>query len=1276
MIKNNKIAELLDRAQTEENLYNWSEAVRLYERAAKSFLDKKKVDEAANAYKGLGRVYILVSETADTKAEHIESMKRATEAYNKATNLFKQDKNKAEELECKAEALFASGFIASTISDVKKSFSNSSDLFVEASKIFSKNDDQESLARTLSRAAFCFIFFQPFLDDKLEVDQILQKGISLTSKALKISLNVGNLRILSESIFSELMINLVRVFLKDFKKDQFFEEYTKNYILKFDEYIKLFCNCDDNRALAMIYFIAGILYCVYASYYLKDEKEFDEYTEQGLKLLEEALIFARKAKNKLIIILTLFYLDWWALFARRFKYLQSRIFKDVKEIENLGKIYTDSYNPSRFYAEFLPVFYYANMALRSFFTFRQRKTYAKKGIEHAKIALKAASQFFYSAWPYQMLTYSYSQLTSLATSKEERDDYAEKMFKYAQKAYDLGERYEGGVMRAAGFSSLYRAYKTRAELSENKDRKIEMLSAAADASKRYLEHTPEQMRGILIGQIRLALLYEEISIITGENDTLLQAEEVYKNIIKDSLNSGYYSYAAAAYEYLARIEDRLGNYRISADQYGQVQECYSKSVIGVQYKLLKERIKEKISYANAWNLIELAKLYHKQENHLHAKKNYANACQILKELPSNSYEASYYYVWTFLEEAEHLSKQEKHDDAIEQFELSSEHFNNSLNVLEEALKQSKDKLENERIKKLKNVAKVRINYCSARVYVEKARLLGKRGDHLVAAEKFSSAASQFKDICTKFKLERERRELEAIYHLCRAWENMELAENNEDSNKFAEAAHLFKKASNFFSNNKLKILSSGNSAFCQALELGCKFDETIDTEIKSELYPKIKVMLRKASSSYRKGGFENGADWALATSTYFDAAWHLIRADEEMNLEEKKKLLKIGAEIFKSAAELFGKSGYKKKEKEILERLEMVKKEEKIIVSALNTISEPSITKSTVGIIAPACYHESSQSPRISELRELGDEIVKAEIAEVRREKYQLIYKDLLKEHPEIQRQEFRVGIAQIGKSITGDILSDFYSDDGTGLLSLREDKVDVISEKVKDMIKDAHDNEVNVLIFPEMAIDLNYGKLLENISNLAKNYNMYIIPGSYHEPSTRRNLSLVISPDGVLWEQEKNIPAMINFKGTRFKEGIESGRFPRKVTICNTEYGRIAIAICRDFLDMDLRVEIKNFEPPVDLIFNPAFTPVTADFKAAHFDARRSIYAYCFFANIGEYGNSLIYTPEKERIERTLPPKEEGLIYKDIDLFKLRSERKKWQKIHEKEKQFIQSTR
>ena len=167
-----------------------------------------------------------------------------------------------------------------------------------------------------------------------------------------------------------------------------------------------------------------------------------------------------------------------------------------------------------------------------------------------------------------------------------------------------------------------------------------------------------------------------------------------------------------------------------------------------------------------------------------------------------------------------------------------------------------------------------------------------------------------------------------------------------------------------------------------------------------------------------------------------------------------------------------------------------------------------------------------------------------------------------------------------------------------------------------------------------------------------------------------------MISPNGILWNQEKHIPAAIHFGNKKFIENIKTSSPPKKITVCSTELGRIAITICRDFLDMDLRVELKNSEPPVDIIINPAFTPVTADFKAAHFDARRSIFAYCFFANIAEYGESFIYTPEKDRTERMIPQRQEGLIYKDIDLFKLRSERKKWEKEQLKERKFIQSTR
>jgi predicted amidohydrolase len=681
------------------------------------------------------------------------------------------------------------------------------------------------------------------------------------------------------------------------------------------------------------------------------------------------------------------------------------------------------------------------------------------------------------------------------------------------------------------------------------------------------------------------------------------------------------------------------------------------------------------NYARAWNLIERAKAYHKREDHLPAKENYEKASGILGELPSYSYEASYYSAWASQEEAEQLSKQENHEEAIARYETTIKGFDDSIKMLENASKRATDRTEKERIEKLGKLARVRMSYCSARANIERARILGKRGEHLEAAERFASAASQFREVITLFKIERERGELEAVYNLCRAWESMELAEKYEDPDRFAEAANLFAKASQLFTDSKLKLLASGNSAFCQALEYGRKFDESTETLVKAQLYPKIKVMLRKAASSYGKGGFESGADWALATSTYFDAAWHLIRADEEMMLDEKGRLLKVGSEILRSAAELFGKAGYKHKEREALERLDIVEKEEKILFSALNTIREPSISKSTIGIVAPASPIETSLSPRIHEVRQITEE-AKRVAEEKGRKKYELVYRDLLKEYPRIQRSECRVAVAQIGVSKTGDILSEFYEEKAAGLLGLREDQVETVRTKVRKMAEIAKEQGVNILVFPELIIDLNYGQLLEDTFNLARTYEMYIIPGSYHDQETKRNVSMVIGPDGILWQQEKHIPAVIGLGGKRFKEGIDVGTMPRKTIVCNTEFGRIAITLCRDFLDMDLRVELKNSEPPVDLILNPAFTPVTDDFKAAHFDARRSIYAYCFFANAAEFGNSLIYTPEKERVERMIPPGEENLIYKDVDLFKLRSERKKWEKEKTKDRQFIQSTR
>jgi hypothetical protein len=59
--------------------------------------------------------------------------------------------------------------------------------------------------------------------------------------------------------------------------------------------------------------------------------------------------------------------------------------------------------------------------------------------------------------------------------------------------------------------------------------------------------------------------------------------------------------------------------------------------------------------------------------------------------------------------------------------------------------------------------------------------------------------------------------------------------------------------------------------------------------------------------------------------------------------------------------------------------------------------------------------------------------------------------------------------------------------------------------------------------------------------------------------------------------EQAKYIPAMNSLNGRRISEQNATGS-PRRVVVANTAFGQNRLVICRDLLNIDLRVEIKNF--------------------------------------------------------------------------------------------------
>ncbi|MHA2281405.1 MAG: hypothetical protein ACXAC5_11175 [Promethearchaeota archaeon] len=973
---------LLVKAQDAENKCDWVNALTFYNQAAELYLNKDMVEEAAQTYKKLGFANIRAAFTADTADELMKSRSEIVKHFKKAEILFNQSNNQIGVIECKVGIFQTKLEFLTSLTEVTNAAEKTRDLLLQLIDFYKKKDDKENLAAAFAHLAR--LAYIPSTKLRMEMNEIYQKGIDYANESWKISKEMGNSKYLTDSLQGLRILRTFQVGFQEFRWDAHWKEVFRELLSKGNETLLNVEKKDEYHSLMKAYYDNGRLNCFYGFHFIEDEEKQKEFTEKGLSYLEKGLDIARKINDKFFIHELLTMIDFWALFGGKLDYFQKRWAADVSEMEELGNKFLGFLN---FAFPVLFVSVLSTVARWSFFSPAQRIEFAEKGIKYGENFLKRflGDKADYNEI-YSGLTSLYSQLALLTPDTNKQDYFLQKMLDNANRAYELGQKAKGGFIRAYGYLAKYNAYKTLADLAKNENEKIKSLTIAVEAAKNHIVHTIESRTGMITAQLRTGLLLEELGILSQNNDVLRDCKEYFLKVINECIERGYKSYAANAYQYAARIEDRLGNHMSSAHNYEKSREIYEDSLKNIEYKPLINRIKEKMQYSLAWNLIENAKVNHKGENHLKAKEFYLKAFDILKSVARYNFEAPYYMAWALLEEAEQVSKQEQQKNAIEIYEKTINAFKNAIRSLEKANKQTNDERELVRINKLMKVAEIRINYCSARINLENARLLGRKGEHTTAADLFASAASKFRNICTRFKLERERKELEAIYFLCRAWESMEFAEKYEEHTRFAEAAALFSKASNLFSDTKMKFLSSANSAFCQALEFGCKFDQTLETEIKTELYPKVKVILSKASSLYEKGGFKSGADWAQATSIYFDAAWQLIKADEEIDLSKKGNLLKIGSEYLKSAIELFGKAGYKEKEIEVQDRLYRVEKEEKILLSALSTIQEPSISRSTIGIVAPTCPIETSESPRLGEIRQFSEEINQAS-NRVKREK-------------------------------------------------------------------------------------------------------------------------------------------------------------------------------------------------------------------------------------------------------------------------------------------------
>ncbi len=251
---------------------------------------------------------------------------------------------------------------------------------------------------------------------------------------------------------------------------------------------------------------------------------------------------------------------------------------------------------------------------------------------------------------------------------------------------------------------------------------------------------------------------------------------------------------------------------------------------------------------------------------------------------------------------------------------------------------------------------IRQKYCKARIAVEEAKILDKKGDHYSSSEKYKSAADNFEKISQALDSEQERREFKLIIGLSRAWQKMTFAEAEASPSLYVEASQLFEQTKDFSPNEKTKMLLLGHSRFCRALEAGTKFADTRNMETYSEA---IKS-LESAANYYIRAGFPKASEYSEATKLLLDAYLHMDNAAKESDPERKTKLYAMAEKVLQTSAGSFMRAEHPEKREQVLGLLEKIRKERELAISLTEVLHAPSIVSATTSFTTPTPTREEA----------------------------------------------------------------------------------------------------------------------------------------------------------------------------------------------------------------------------------------------------------------------------------------------------------------------------
>lgn len=232
--------------------------------------------------------------------------------------------------------------------------------------------------------------------------------------------------------------------------------------------------------------------------------------------------------------------------------------------------------------------------------------------------------------------------------------------------------------------------------------------------------------------------------------------------------------------------------------------------------------------------------------------------------------------------------------------------------------------------------------------------------------------------------------------------------------------------------------------------------------------------------------------------------------------------------------------------------------------------------------------------------------------------------------------------------------------DDKTGLHVIKKPKKH--SKNILAYINKAIENNVNVLIFPELASSMpvkEREKLEQKVYKLAIEHDLFIILGSYYDESKSSRVLVITS---------KGIYRGYKIKPSRFEASPIKGKGMKpgdKLLVFQTKYGNILPITCVDLISDDIQYlarYLSNNEV-IEVLANINWNPATWEFmrEVSAIINRHSLFAsitnnvvdstkikdwktkpyssYCKFSGYGEFGNTSLFGSMRNDQRKKLLP-------------------------------------